>query len=126
MVMRVLFVDDDQEVVQLLGTIAGMVGLEHDVTCSAQDALGLCEHQEYSLVITDLKMAEMDGVDLAKALKERYPTMGLFAFTGESSSYVADELKSLFEGVYMKPSDYSRVLADAMRFLAVRRYPFLR
>ncbi len=122
----VLFVDDDEQVVDFLSTFCRALGVEHASTTSAHEALQMCATRRFDLVITDLKMPTMDGVELAKRLKKEHPDIGLFSFTGETGHYNLDELKEIFEYIYFKPTDYSRMIGETMKFLALRKYPGLR
>ncbi len=123
--MQVLFVDDDTEVLQLLSTICSLVELEHDVAHNIDEALEKLTSRRFELVVTDLKMPDADGVVLARDIRDHHPDVGLFAFTGEIASYNRSELEKLFEEIYLKPEQYSRMIGDALKFLAIRKYPFL-
>lgn len=121
----VLFVDDDDQVVDFLSTFCRALGIEHATASSAREALSLCEKKRFDLVITDLKMPHMDGVELARELLRLYPEIGLFSFTGETGSYELAELRTLFKYVYFKPTDYSRMIGETMKYLAIKKYPGL-
>lgn len=123
--MRVLFVDDDHAVCELLTTVCSALDVDFEVVTRAEDALEKLAAEEFALCVTDLTMPAMDGVTLANQIRKQYPDMGVFAFTGESSSYPLRELDTVFDKIYLKPSDYSRMIADSMKFLAIRKYPFL-
>jgi CheY-like chemotaxis protein len=123
--MRVLFVDDDKSVCDLLTVFCSSLGMEFRTVNRAQEALELCEEEDFTLVVTDLQMPEMDGMALAIELRQRYPGMAIYAFTGDSRVYPMKMLRESFDKVFLKPSDYSRLIADAMKYLAIRKYPFL-
>lgn len=123
--MRVLFVDDDDSVCEFLSTFCRTLGIEHLVAHTAEEAYALCEKGAVELIVTDLAMPRIDGLDLARQIHKRFPEMGLFAFTGHSDAYSLKELDELFDRVYMKPMEYSRLIGETMKFLALRKYPFL-
>lgn len=124
--MKVLFVDDDQTVRELLTALCKSLAVEFVVANSGEDALQiLSEDQDIVLCITDLIMPEMDGLTLARTLREEYPRLSLFAFTGQGNRFSMREMKEVFDKVYFKPSDYSIMIAESMKFLAIKKYPFL-
>ena len=123
--MRVLFVDDDEAVCDLIDAIATALKLDLAIANRADRALELIQDGSFVLCVTDLQMPLMDGLQLAKELRERHPDMGIYAFTGESNVYSLKELEHTFDKVYHKPADYSRMIADAMKYVAIRKYPFL-
>ncbi|MFT3982222.1 MAG: response regulator transcription factor [Ferruginibacter sp.] len=55
------------------------------------------------LVITDVRMPEMDGVDAGAIIKERFPTMGLIAYINDENDFLFLQLlKAGFEGIVLK------------------------
>ncbi|MBN2711398.1 MAG: response regulator [Planctomycetes bacterium] len=123
--MKILFVDDDTTVCDLMSTFCHSLGIEYEVATSAQAALDRVQEEEFALCITDLMMPGMDGLTLASRLKDAFPEMGMFAFTGESGIFPIKDLEKTFDHIYFKPTEYSRLIADSMKFLATKRYPFL-
>ena len=69
-VIRILLVDDEQELVDYLAKRLKKKG--HDVVgvTSGQEALKRVERRIYDVAVLDLKMPEMDGIELLKNLKE--------------------------------------------------------
>lgn len=71
--INVLFVDDDEVVREVFETIMAVrIGIGADVCKSANDALLLLRCREYDVVITDICMTEMDGIELAEIVLEKY------------------------------------------------------
>lgn len=72
---RILVVDDDPYVVTLLKTkLEGSQRFEVITATSGKDAVDLAESQQPDLVISDIDMPEMDGGEVAAALKNRQTT----------------------------------------------------
>jgi len=83
-VLKVMVVDDDYLVRQ--GFIRIMPWSEYDMEVigeagSGMDALALLERQPVDLLITDLAMPAMSGIDLMKQVKERYPRIAMVVLT---------------------------------------------
>jgi len=123
--MRVLFVDDESSIREMLTAFCKLLDVEHRTARDGDEALAICAAEPIELVVTDLDMPGMTGIDLARALREKHPRLGLFAFTGESGVFPLRDLEGVFDKLFFKPTDYSRLLAQAITFLAIRKYPFL-
>ena len=124
--MRILFVDDQEAVCDLINIFCTSLGIDFALARDAKAALDLIAKERFTLLVTDLEMPEMDGVALARKVREEHKDIGIFAFTGGSAAYTLRDLESAFDKVFFKPSDYSRMIANAMMYLAQQKYPFLK
>lgn len=122
---RVLFIDDDQSVCELISVFCQSLGMEFDTATSGATAMNKVAQHEYALCVTDLMMPVMDGVFLAREMKTRFPEMHVYLFTGESGGYPKQVLEDVFDKVFWKPGDYSQMIAQCMCCLAIKKYPFL-
>ncbi|AYF48023.1 PAS domain-containing sensor histidine kinase [Pseudomonas fluorescens] len=114
--LDILLVDDDPLV--LISTGAMLEDLGHRVTPAAggQAALAcLTQGERFDLVITDMAMPEMNGVELANTLEQLFPALPIILSSGFAE--VAVDLKSALTRL-PKPFDQSalaRVIADMLR-----------
>ena len=83
--MRVLLVDDEQELISTLSERLNYRGVESDWVCSATDAISRTEQQPYDIAILDIKMPELDGFKLKKKLQANNPNMKFIFMTGHGS-----------------------------------------
>ncbi|MGB7933765.1 MAG: PAS domain S-box protein [Gammaproteobacteria bacterium] len=72
---HVLVVDDEPEVAELLAEILQSAGLETTLVHSGQEALKWLEAHSCDLILSDIRMPDMDGPALWRALKERHPDL---------------------------------------------------
>src|SRR5262249_7988847 len=81
-VLRVLVVDDEPMLVTMLQRMLATDG--HTVTCctDGERALECFEHQRFDLVLTDLSMPEMNGWEVARAIRARRPDQPIAFLTG--------------------------------------------
>jgi CheY-like chemotaxis protein len=79
---------------------------------SAKEALELAESTPFDLVISDIVMAGMDGVGLARTLRQRQPDLPVVLVTGFASS--ATELEFAVLRKPFEVSDLSQVIAKAI------------
>jgi DNA-binding NtrC family response regulator len=82
---RVLVVDDEPIVNESCRRVLGEEGYDVDTTESGQEGLQRACARAYDLVITDLKMPDLDGMDLIRALRERRPATPVLVITGYAS-----------------------------------------
>ena len=68
--LRVLVAEDNDVNREVIAGQLGMLGLEHDLAGDGLAALAAYRHGCYDLVITDLRMPELDGIELARAVRE--------------------------------------------------------
>lgn len=114
----ILFIDDDPMVANFLSTFTGMLHLDCEIATDIATARAKFEKKTFRLVVTDLKMPDGDGLELAKMFREKDPTIGIFAFTGEFTRYPLSVLRETFDQIFLKPTDYSRMIAECLRYLA--------
>lgn len=94
---RILFVDDEEMILQLGEMMLGRLGYEVISYCISPDAL---EHfrdhaDDYDLLITDQTMPSMTGQQLAEAIKDIRPNMPILLTTGFSSLVKEEQLEKI-------------------------------
>jgi DNA-binding NtrC family response regulator len=96
----VLVVDDDENIRRLLSELLKM--LDYEVTCAVngQDALQIYQRGRFDIVLSDLMMKPMDGLELLNKIKEINPTVIFIMITGYPS------IKSTIEAIRKGASDY--------------------
>ena len=82
---NVLVVDDEQIVLRSCERILVPEGYGVNTANSAKDALNLLDKNTYDLIITDLKMPEMDGIDFMKQVRSKDPDINIVVITGYPS-----------------------------------------
>lgn len=99
----VLLVDDEEEVIEVMMRKIDWDGLGFRVIGSASNgvkALEMAEKCPVDVVMTDIKMPYMDGLELAAALRKEYPSIRILLFTG------FDEFEYAREAVHLEVSEY--------------------
>lgn len=108
--VRVLVVDDDENHAEAVADSLSPLGYECQVAGSGEKGLALIEADEFDVVITDLKMGEIDGLELLQKAKEELPDAEVILLTGHSSFKSA--LAAGQAGAFMyltKPVDISEL-----------------
>ena len=72
-VARILVVEDDPNHGAMCARLLERKGYKARAITSAREALGLLAERDVDLVLADLQMPEMDGIQLLSAVKKKYP-----------------------------------------------------
>lgn len=84
---RILLVDDDPLILYLLKTPVKALGYECATARDGIEALEKLKNGAFSIVITDMTMPRMDGMELLKHIKETYPRLDVIALTGYTDTF---------------------------------------
>jgi two-component system, NtrC family, response regulator AtoC len=87
--IRVLVVDDEPRICRLILDVLVQEGYMVDVSFSGADALQMIREYNYHLLITDLEMPGIDGLELIQKVKKRDPDIRAIMITGNAIDDVA-------------------------------------
>jgi DNA-binding NtrC family response regulator len=119
---RVLVVDDDLSVCKACEKILVRDGCEVKIVLSGRSALGLLAEEPFDLVFTDLKMAQMGGMELLQSLRESFPDVVPVVITGYATIASVVETMKLGAFDYLpKPFTPDEMLAVARSAWEKRR-----
>ncbi len=79
---KILCVDDENVILDSFRKILVLEGYSVDTVDNGKEALGLIQKHHYDFVFTDLKMPEMDGIEVTKAVKHMRPDIDVIIITG--------------------------------------------
>jgi DNA-binding NtrC family response regulator len=108
---RILVVEDDPNHGAMCARLLERKGYHARATTSAREALSLlAENGEVDLVLADLQMPEMDGIQLLSAVKRKYPHIEFIMMTGYGTVKTAVEAMQLGAAHYIqKPLDHEEL-----------------
>jgi len=102
---KLLLVDDDESYLNIVKKILTKMEYAAEVAASSKEALKILEKEKYPLIITDLDMPGLDGVELCKQIKENDSKSIVYALSGYITEYDTENLeKSGFDGYLSKPA----------------------
>jgi putative nucleotidyltransferase with HDIG domain len=120
---RILVVDDEETIREIVSSMLNSAHFQTRQAASGIEALAqLDSGEEFDLVLSDLMMAEMDGIALLERTKERFPSLPVVMVTAVHDISVA--LQALRNGAYdyiLKPFEREQLLATVRRALETRR-----
>ena len=112
---KVLLVDDEQEFVQTLSERLQMRDMGTVVAYDGSSALSLVENDDPEVMIVDLNMPGMDGMELLSRVKQIKPEIEIIILTGHGSEQDKKKCMELGAFAYMqKPADIN-VLSDTLK-----------
>jgi len=112
---KVLLVDDEEDFVKSLSERLEMRDLESDVALNGHQALESMKADEPGVMVLDLKMPGMDGMEVLRRVREAYPNVQVIILTGHGTDKDEEEAKRLGAYAYMqKPVEMDR-LVDTLR-----------
>ncbi len=119
---RVLIVDDEVELANALRSSLTAQGYEAVAFTSGKDALKALETQNFELLLTDLMMPDMDGVEVLRAALEIDPHLAGILMTGQGTVQTAVEAMKIGALDYvLKPLKLHALLPVLSRAMEVRR-----
>ncbi len=101
---KILVVDDEDFHRELMQKLLCKLGYDVAVVDSAEAAFSHLEREKVSIIITDLIMLEMDGVEFCRKIRETDSNTIVIALSGHTDLYEADKLKEVgFDNHLTKP-----------------------
>lgn len=108
---RILVVDDDPESRIILMRFLSLSNYEVETVESGREAIEQLKSSEFNLVLTDMVMPEVDGLELLNIVKSYYPHVPVIMVTGRASIECKNEaLEKGAEGVLLKPYTKDQLL----------------
>src|SRR5262249_9990890 len=116
---RILVVDDEEPIREIISSMLNTAGYKTRQASSGMEALAILNSSgEFELMLSDLMMAELDGIALLERSKEKYPDMPVIMVTAVHDISVA--LAAIRNGAYdflLKPFEREQLLAMGSRVL---------
>jgi len=107
---KVLIVDDEKDFVEMFSLRLTAQGEKVSTAFSGKEALTVLSHVAIDVVILDIRMPGMDGIDTLKQIKIKYPLVEVILLTGHGSTETAVEGMKLGAFDYlMKPADFDDI-----------------
>src|ERR1051325_8406994 len=92
---KILVVDDEQSMTQFLGIVPRKEGFQVTTVNSGRDALDKIRNEPFDVVISDIKMPGMDGIQLLQGIKKHDPTLPVVLMTAYASQQSAIDAVNL-------------------------------
>lgn len=114
---RVLIVDDNPNMSNLLADMLEVFDFSSRRASDGEEALTLLNQQDFGLLITDLRMPKMSGLELLKTVKDKYPRLPVVVISGYSTEATESELLTAgADGFLNKPFRMNDIESVLRRF----------
>ena len=118
---HILVVDDDSYVRESTEEILRRKGYQVDTSANGKDALVRLDEADFDLILSDIKMPEMDGIELLAAAKGKYPDIHVIMMTAFGS--VDNAVEAMRKGAYdyiqkgsADPTEIELVVERALKY----------
>ena len=119
--LQVLLLDDEPIVGRRLKPALAKIGCEVEVFEDPEEALARLAQNEFDVVVTDIRMDQIDGMQVLDFVRERWPRSKVIMITGYAMMSLAREAmeKGAFDFIAkpFKPNDLRKVIAKAAKAL---------
>jgi CheY-like chemotaxis protein len=117
--VTILVVDDNRDLVTSTAKLLEMAGYTAIAAYSAREAVDLLDEVErIDLVLSDIRMPGVDGFDLLRVLRHRFPSLPIILMSG--LAVTSDDIVPSGATILMKPFDATRLEQSIKRKLASR------
>lgn len=116
---HVLIVDDSLTQRVLIQSLLENAGFRVTAACDGREALAAVRGERPELIVTDLEMPEMDGLDLVRAIKHEFSDLPVVLATAMGSETIAAEALRLCTASYVPKSSPSDLVPTIQRLLAL-------
>lgn len=119
--LEILLLDDEPIVGRRLKPALAKIGCDVEVFENPVEAVGRIDEKEFDIVVTDIRMDDMDGIQVLEHVRKKWPRTRVIMITGYAMMSLARE--AMDKGAYdfiakpFKPDDLRRMIADAARDL---------
>ena len=129
--MRILIVDDNFRTLNSLRVALTSFGYQIRTVASGSQALEIIqssmnEDDRVRLLLTDLKMPGMDGLELIRAAREIDPSLWVVLITAYGNNVIQKEILKLGQSEYIEKPFKPDVLLEKIKRMEVGNHPLLR
>jgi CheY-like chemotaxis protein len=101
---KILVVDDEEAIRKVMKLGLVKLGYDPGFAANGKEALEILTKEKFPLILMDIRMPGIDGIELCNRIKERSPEAVIYAFSGlvtEDEFYELEEMG--FDGILCKP-----------------------
>jgi DNA-binding response OmpR family regulator len=120
--IRLLLVDDEEGYVKVLASRMGKRNIDVTKALSGTEGIQALRKEDFDVAVVDLKMGDMDGIEVLKVFKKMVPAMPVIMLTGHGSEKTAkDGIESGAFDYLIKPCDLEELVGKIREAVRARR-----
>lgn len=120
---KILIVDDEPDIVEALKHFFSAKGYKAIGAFSGEKALGILEKERVDLVLLDIRMPGLQGTEVAKIIKDRYPYIKLIVITAYPEEGKRLARDTVLDGLFIKPVGVQELYSKLLDILAQKESP---
>lgn len=118
---KILIIDDEVPITEELGSILGIEGYQTVVAHNGFDAIDLFKKEKVDLILLDVKMPGLDGIETYAELRKIDPNVPVIVITGGFAKANAEKiLKAGGKAVLYKPFSAEELLLQIKKYLIIK------
>ncbi len=122
-IQKILIVDDEKSLRAVVVRALEKAGFNVEEAVTGVHALELIKTHSFDLIISDIVMPKMDGIELLKKVKSLHPDLDVIMITGYSSKYSYVDIMNAGASDYMsKPFDANSLYARIKRIAREKKH----
>lgn len=108
MAKKILVIDDEEIIIKSLSKLLEKNGYEVFIAKNGQDAIVMTEEEDFDLIVADIRMPGINGVETVESIKKKIPTIFI---TGYADEIIEKKAKVLHPIAYIyKPFDIAELV----------------
>lgn len=119
--IKILLVDDEQEFIQSLAERLQIRNIHSGLAFDGFEALERVQADCPDLMVLDLRMPGMDGMDVLRQIKKTHPQVEVIILTGHGSDLDQEQAMRLGAFAYLRKPAEIDILVDTLKKAAARR-----
>ncbi len=113
---KIVVIDDEEDIRQVISVVLEDAGFEVATAVDGEEGIRICSEFSPQIVLTDIRMPKMDGLQVLEGLKKKYPDIEVIVLTAFG------EIKQATRALELDASDYiTKPLSDDVLFVALKR-----
>ena len=113
--MKVLLVDDEEKFVEALSERLQMRDLANETVYDGEQALNIVDDKEPDVMVLDLKMPGIDGMEVLRRVKKKFPAIQVIILTGHGTDRDEEESRRIGIFDYLKKPVDIEVLVSRIK-----------
>ncbi len=104
---KILVVDDEESIRKMMKIKLVKLGYDPEFAKNGKEALEISEREDCPLILMDLRLPGIDGIELCMRIKKRSPETVIYAFSGFVTEVEFDQIEEMgFDGLLCKPFEF--------------------
>jgi len=116
--IKILLVDDDQSILEILADLMAIFGHDYVTAQNGVEAIEKLKHNFFDIVLTDMIMPDIDGMELLRHIKKNYPNIKVMVVTGYERAFTyTDVIRAGASDFISKPFNTDELEAKINRLV---------